>query len=164
MSAQKQPQLSASLADYLKAIHQLSLVNDAVHATDIATVLKVSKPSVTGALRLLAARGMIVYSPYSPISLTSRGTAVAKDYISRFDILRDFLIHVLHIEEVDADNAACAAEHVFSRKMLSRLTAFLEHLQQCRRRQLVWSDAEGFRCSRSGSVSCDGCPERDAAG
>lgn len=155
---QRQTSLSASLGDYLKVIHKLSEEHGSVHAGDISKALSVSRPSVTGALRLLAARGMIAYEPYSPIALTERGRVAAKDLLLRFTVLRDFLVDVLQIEDPEAEHAACAAEHVLSPNVFNRLTAFLEYAQRCPRRQLSFSGEEGgFQCGENVSEGCAGC-------
>ena len=152
-----QPDISASLADYLKTIHRLSRDGVSVHASDIARELKVSKPSVTGALRLLAARGMIDYAPYSPISLTPKGVSVAAEILSRFSVLRNFFVQVLQIPEEEAETAACEAEHIMSKRVFSRLTAFIEYIQKCPRQNLQWSDESGFKCSSEHGVNCSSC-------
>ena len=70
--------LSASLEDYLEVIYHLERSNRVARAKDIADQMNVQRASVTGALKALAGRGLINYSPYSYITLTSAGRTVAQ--------------------------------------------------------------------------------------
>ena len=63
--------LSASLEDYVEVIYHLERSNRVARAKDIADQMNVQRASVTGALKALAGRGLINYSPYSYITLTS---------------------------------------------------------------------------------------------
>ncbi|MBE0559073.1 MAG: metal-dependent transcriptional regulator, partial [Proteobacteria bacterium] len=103
--------LTASLEDYLEAIFHIIAEKQAVRAKDIARRLKVSSPSVTGALRSLADKELITYAPYDVISLTPKGKAVARDVVRRHEVLRDFFVKLFSVEESAAEDAACRMEH-----------------------------------------------------
>ena len=62
--------LSASLEDYLEAILQLEREVRVARVSEIADQLKVSRPSVTGALKNLAGRGLVSHAPYGHVTLT----------------------------------------------------------------------------------------------
>jgi len=55
--------LSASLEDYLEVIFHLEKSNRVARAKDIADQMNVQRASVTGALKALAGKGLINYSP-----------------------------------------------------------------------------------------------------
>ena len=55
--------LSASQEDYLEAILNVADGSGMARSTDIAVSLGVAKPSVTGAIKLLAHRGLVNYKP-----------------------------------------------------------------------------------------------------
>ena len=75
--------LSASLEDYLEAIFHIVARNQVARAKDISLRMKVSGPSVTGALRSLSEKGLINYAPYDVITLTDKGNALAEDVVRR---------------------------------------------------------------------------------
>ena len=58
------PQLSESLENYLETILELEKANKVARAKDIADKLNLQRGSVTGALKSLAAAGLINYHPY----------------------------------------------------------------------------------------------------
>ena len=118
--------LSASLEDYLEAIFHLVVEKRAARARDIARALAVSRPSVTGALRALAERGLIHYAPYEIITLTRRGRTAARAVIRRHEALRRFFVEVLDVNAKDAESAACRMEHAVPSGILERLIRFLE--------------------------------------
>ncbi|HEV58563.1 MAG TPA: MarR family transcriptional regulator, partial [Phycisphaerales bacterium] len=55
--------LTASLEDYLEAIFHLENKDKVARSKDIAGALGVARPSVTGALRTLAGKGLVNYEP-----------------------------------------------------------------------------------------------------
>lgn len=138
--------LSSSLGDYIKVIKALSAEGAAVHASDVAKALGVSKPSVTGALRLLAARELVSYTPYSPISLTPLGLEVADEIGARYGVVRDFLVRVLQLNEAEAADASHKLEHTLAPSVFSRLSAFIEYMERCPSQQIRWSDSGHFVC------------------
>ena len=87
--------LSASLEDYLEVIFHLEQSNRVARAKDIADQMNVQRASVTGALKSLAGRGLVNYSPYSYITLTPAGRNIARDVIQRHEVLKDFFIIAL---------------------------------------------------------------------
>ena len=134
INAQKKTEetLSASLEDYLEAIHLTLEAKQAVRAKDITARLCVSKSSVTGALRALAEKGLLNYAPYDVITLTLKGRIAAAQISGRHEILKDFLVKALGIGESEAEAAACKAEHALSDAILERFGEFTEFLEQFR--------------------------------
>ncbi len=122
--------LSASLEDYLKAIHQIVVEKQAARGKDIARRLRVSNPSVTAALRSLAEKGLINYTPYEIVTLTDRGKEMSEDIMGRHKALRDFFVKVLSVSEDLAGKAACDMEHALPRDILVSLTEFVEFVER----------------------------------
>jgi len=120
--------ISARLEDYMAAIFLIVSEKQVARAKDIAFRLKVSRPSVTGALRSLSDRGLINYAPYEMITLTSKGRKLAKDVVRRHEILKSFFVEVLGVDEVEADEAACKMEHAISHTIMERLKKFMESI------------------------------------
>ncbi len=118
--------ISSSLEDYLEAIAEIIEKNDHAHTKDIALKLGVTMPSVTNALQMLSARGLIDYQPHTPVLLTSSGAERAAVIRRRHQALRAFFSGLLKVDDADADAAACRIEHVISEVLLSRLVVFAE--------------------------------------
>lgn len=118
--------LSASLEDYLEAILWLERVSRVARVSEIAEQLSVSRPSVTGALKHLAARGLVHHAPYGHVTLTEEGTGIALEVERRHLAIRDFLIGVLGIAEEKAEASACRLEHVLEPDVLAHFVSYAE--------------------------------------
>lgn len=150
--------LSASLEDYLEAIFHIIAEKQAVRPKDIAKRLKVSNSSVTGALRSLADKKLINYTPYDVITLTPDGKTAAKDVIRRHEVLSDFFVKVLAVEERDADRAACQMEHSIPRVILERFIQFAEFIEVCPRGGAKWIAGFDYHCDHGGTQeNCEKC-------
>ncbi len=150
--------LTASLEDYLEAIFHIIAEKQAVRPKDIAKRLKVSNPSVTGALRSLADKELINYAPYDVISLTPTGKMAAKDVIRRHEVLSDFFVKVLAVEEADADKAACLMEHSIPRVILERFIQFAEFVEVCPRGGSKWIAGFNYHCDQGDTQeNCEKC-------
>lgn len=130
--------LSKSLEDYLEAIYNIVVVDGAAKAKDIAVKMQVRAPSVTGALRQLAEKGLVNYSPYGQITLTKEGMKVAREVAKRHRVLKDFLFRVLSIDEPEADVVACQMEHAVTSEVMERFVQFLEFVDYCPRAGSSW--------------------------
>ncbi|MFW6133068.1 MAG: metal-dependent transcriptional regulator [Planctomycetota bacterium] len=127
---------TASQEDYLEAI--LALVADGAEARagDIARRLGVSKPSVTGALKVLARRGWVRYEPYGRVELADAGRRAAERVRRRHEVLRRFLADIAGVEPSVADANACRMEHVLDERAMQavrHLTDFASHSPAGRR-------------------------------
>lgn len=150
--------LTASLEDYLEAIFHIIAEKQAVRPKDIAKRLKVSNSSVTGALRSLADKELINYAPYDVISLTPTGKIAAKDVIRRHEVLSDFFVKVLAVEEADADKAACQMEHSIPKIILERFIQFAEFIEVCPRGGSKWIAGFGYHCDHDDTQeNCERC-------
>ncbi len=150
--------LSASLEDYLEAIFHIVAEKQAARAKDISNRLKVKASSVTGALRTLSEKGLINYAPYDVITLTPKGREIAADVVRRHEVLRDFFIRVLAVEEKEADEAACKIEHTIPKTILERLIQFAEFIEVCPRGGSKWIAGFGYRCDHDSSLeNCEKC-------
>jgi DtxR family Mn-dependent transcriptional regulator len=153
--------LSASLEDYLEVIFHLENAHQAARAKDIADQMSVQRASVTGALRALAGRGLINYSPYSYVTLTPRGRHVAQQVIRRHQILKDFFTTALRLEPDQAEANACRIEHAIGPVAFERLVQFLEFIKTCPRAGADWLQAFAAYCQRSeNEPDCPACVAR----
>ncbi len=130
MSPNTHDNLSASLEDYLEAIYHLSAEDRAARSKDIAQRLKVSRASVTGALRSLSSKGLVHYQPYGGIRLTEKGRQLAGRVARKHAILTRFFADVLGVDAALSHEAACRAEHSLCPEITPRLTAFVDFITQ----------------------------------
>ena len=130
MVVAKNNDLSASLEDYLEAIFNLACESNMARSKDIAKSLGVSKSSVTGALRVLKAKGLVNYKPYDYVTLTEAGQTAAAGVVRKHNVLKSFFINLLGIKKDTAQQAACRAEHVLGPKVIARLLRFIEFVTQ----------------------------------
>jgi DtxR family Mn-dependent transcriptional regulator len=121
--------LSASLEDYLEAILALARESTVARSKDIAAALGVAKSSVTGALRLLAGRGMVNYRPYGVVTLTAEGEAAAAAVARKHEVIHSFFEDVLGIERALAQQTACEVEHSLGPEVMGKLVQFLEFIR-----------------------------------
>lgn len=130
MRVRKGSKLSASLEDYLEVIFNLAAQSNVARSKDIAKVLGVSRPSVTGALRALKKKKLANYKPYDGVTLTKAGQAAAEEVVQRHTILKSFFVNVLGVEVDVAQQAACRAEHALGPQVIARLVSFVEFVSR----------------------------------
>ncbi|HOZ45036.1 MAG TPA: DtxR family transcriptional regulator [Candidatus Hydrogenedentes bacterium] len=152
--------LSASLEDYLEAIYTIVSEKQAARAKDIADKLKVHRSSVTNALHELSDRLLINYAPYDIVTLTDKGRAVGADIVRRHEILSEFFVKVLAVDEALADRTACEMEHVVPRPVLDRFIRFVEYVETCPRGGAKWIKGFAHYCTEGASLDdCEHCVE-----
>jgi Mn-dependent DtxR family transcriptional regulator len=116
--------------DYLEAVLALSEEHEKVRTTDVALRLGVSKPSVNRAMKVLAQDGYIRQETYGDIHLTEKGRLKASQVYFRHKTLTSFLIEVLAVDPVVAEQDACLIEHDISSETMEKLASFLRSYQQ----------------------------------
>jgi DtxR family transcriptional regulator, Mn-dependent transcriptional regulator len=150
--------ITSHLEDYLEAILFISSETGAAHASEVAEKMGVTRASVTGALRALADRGLILYHPYQPVVLTDEGRLVAQACADRHHFLHQFFRDHLGMEDSEAESVACKVEHVASPTVLSRMAEFSRFLADCREVDLFWDTNGTLRCGREAkSPDCSDC-------
>src|SRR2546429_7394263 len=85
------PPLTRSVEDYLKVIYHLSSQGGFAATSDIAAMLDVSPPSVSGMVKRLSETGLIEHVPYRGVQLTSQGRRAALPMIRPHRILQLYL-------------------------------------------------------------------------
>lgn len=162
----EKPLLTESMEDYLEAILALERRYKVARAKDIAERLQVQRGTVTGALKSLADKDLINYAPYSYVTLTPQGAAIATEIRRRHQVIRNFLTEVLRIPPDTAETTACRMEHVVEGMVLDRLVCFIDFIQQCPRagndllRSFI-SFCESGKLRWDECETClDGCRER----
>ncbi len=116
---------------YLKVIYTLVSEHKVARVKEIAERLKVTKSSVSSALKSLSDKGLVVYDPYSYVELTPKGKKLAAQVLSKYDILTKFLVDILGVPEDVAHENACRMEHVVDDSVMKRLVQFLGFCSDC---------------------------------
>lgn len=147
-------QLTESQEDYLEAIYRIATAELGARSSEVADAMGVKRPSVTSALKSLADKGLVNYSPYDRVSLTPEGQTAARSVVARHGILRQFLTDVLGIAPADAQSEACRLEHAFTPAVFARFVQFLSVLERCPERLLRWDPSKGFACGRGVCNEC----------
>lgn len=112
-----------SVEDYLKIIYILSK-RKSVHGADIAGELKVSRPTVSVALKALAEEGYLFLDDVHEVHLTEKGRQIAENTYERHNTFCQLLTG-LGVDEKTAAADACEMEHAVSPasyEALKRLT------------------------------------------
>jgi len=131
--------LSATMEDYLEAIYQLQEQQQVARVRDIARLLGVKMPSVSGALKTLAARALIEHEKYGYATLTAEGRELAEQVHRRHHAIVELLQRIMLLPPAQAEDEACRLEHALSTEALERLlllTEFLQHDEEVRQRWL----------------------------
>ena len=108
-----------SVEDYLKIIYTISK-RKAVHGSDIAGELGVSRPTVSVALKDLAEEGYIFVDDAHEVHLTEKGKRIAEDTYERHSTFCRLLTG-LGVDEKTAAADACEMEHAVSRESYEAL-------------------------------------------
>jgi DtxR family Mn-dependent transcriptional regulator len=146
--------LTDSLEDYLHAVAQLERANRVARVKDIADLLGVRMPSVTGALRSLGQRGYINYEKNSFVTLTDVGRRAAGCLTAKKEVVERLLSDVLGVDGARARDMAGRIEHVIDCETNRRMIRLLEYFET--------------RGASAGSLSADdwldyiGAPEDDS--
>ncbi len=99
--------LTPSQENYLETIYHIVKENNSARVIDISKKLGVGKSSVSEALKVLAEKKLINYSPYNAATLTIDGENIAKEVVLKDEVLYSFLSDTLGIERSDAIENAC---------------------------------------------------------
>ena len=118
-------QIRESAEDYLEAILVLSKQGGGVRSVDIASMLGVSKPSVSHAMKLLREDGYIAMDRYGTVTLLEKGEEIAMRIYERHQVLTKML-EGLGVSEEVAKTDACKLEHDISDESFEKIK---EHLK-----------------------------------
>ena len=110
--------------DYIETIYLLLKKQKEVHAKDIADELSYSKPSITRAMNILKAKGLIVVDQLNHITLTKQGLAIAETVYEKHKSITEFLT-ILGVSLTNAEKDACRIEHVLSDESFNCIKSFI---------------------------------------
>lgn len=109
---------------YLETILVLKGKKDIVRAIDVAEDMGFSKPSVSRGLSILKEENCIAVDDKGSITLTRKGSQIAKKIYERHVVLSDMLIG-LGVDKKTALEDACRVEHVISDKSFAAIKKYI---------------------------------------
>src|SRR5256886_4790889 len=119
------PPLTRSVEDYLKVIYHLSNQGGFAATSDIAAMLEVAPPSVSGMVKRLSETGLIEHVPYRGVQLTAQGRRAALKMIRRHRILELYLVQHLGYDWGGVHAEAERLEHAVSDDLIERMATAL---------------------------------------
>jgi DtxR family Mn-dependent transcriptional regulator len=119
------PPLTRSVEDYLKAIYHLSSQGGFATTSDIAAMLDLAAPSVSGMVKRLSETGLIEHVPYRGVQLTPQGRQAALRMIRRHRILELYLTQRLGYDWGGVHAEAERLEHAVSDELIERMAGAL---------------------------------------
>jgi DtxR family transcriptional regulator, Mn-dependent transcriptional regulator len=122
----QQTTLTPAVEDYLKALYVLQARGELVSTSALCEQLGGLKPgSVSGMLRQLEERGLVLHQRYHGARLTDAGQRAALDLIRNHRLLETFLVATLGYSWDEVHAEAEALEHHISPKLAARIAAYL---------------------------------------
>src|SRR3979490_716854 len=125
-----QPPLTRSVEDYLKSVFHLTSQGGFATTSDIAAMLDVAPPSVSGMVKRLSETGLIEHVPYRGVQLTAQGRRAALRMIRRHRILELYLTQHLGYDWGGGRAEAERLEHAVSDELIERKGAAVGAAQQ----------------------------------
>ena len=119
--------LTRSVEDYLKAIYRLSPEGRPAATSDIARLLELSAPSVSGMVKRLSELGLLEHIPYKGVQLTDAGRRAALRMVRRHRLIEAYLVQFLGYSWDTVHVEAERLEHAVSDPLVERMAAALGH-------------------------------------
>jgi DtxR family Mn-dependent transcriptional regulator len=119
--------LTRSVEDYLKAIYRLSPEGRPAATNDIAHLLELSAPSVSGMVKRLSELGLLEHIPYKGVQLTQAGRLAALRMVRRHRLIEAYLVRFLGYSWDTVHTEAERLEHAVSDTLVERMAEALGH-------------------------------------
>jgi DtxR family Mn-dependent transcriptional regulator len=97
---------------------------------DLARHLHVSRASVNNAINSLIEKNLVTKELYGNIALTEEGLEVSKKILQKHELLKAFLIDILHVKPEQAETEAGGMEHVISDYTASQIKKLMKELKK----------------------------------
>ena len=155
-------EITHSAAHHLMAVHELRQRHGYARVSDIAQHLKITKGSVSSAMKHLKERGYIQEDHNRFLELTEHGLQVVWETEATRFTVKKFLSDALGMDEDDAMIDACKVEHLISNEARARLVCFLRMLfsEEPSANEFLQNFHDGALECRSGDVdSCRLCED-----
>jgi DtxR family transcriptional regulator, Mn-dependent transcriptional regulator len=111
--------------NYLKALFHLSLENKEVSVLDLSKSLSIKMPTVNSMVKKLAAKNLVQYEKYKPLSLTNDGKTEAGLIIRKHRLVEMFLVEKLGFGWDEVHEIAEQIEHINAPKFFKKIDELL---------------------------------------
>src|SRR3954451_10224042 len=122
-----QDTLTRSVEDYLKAIYRLSPEGRPASTSEIAHLLELSAPSVSGMVKRLSELGLLEHVPYKGVQLTAEGRRAALRMVRRHRLIEAYLVQFLGYSWDTVHEEAERLEHAVTDQLVERMAGALGH-------------------------------------
>lgn len=114
--------------NYLETILVLKNRYGYVRSIDVANELQFSKPSVSRALGILKKAELVTVEKSGHINLTEKGLLKANEIYERHNLIAEYLIMTLGVDEETANSDSCKIEHVISDKVFNKIKEYTQNV------------------------------------
>lgn len=119
--------IKESAENYLEAILVIKKKKGYVRSIDIANELKITKPSVSVAMKHFREEEYITIDSDGGISLTDKGNKIAESVYERHEVIARALM-AIGVDEETAYEDSCKIEHDISEKTFEKLKEILNKM------------------------------------
>ena len=119
--------IKESAENYLEAILMIKKQKGYVRSIDVANELKITKPSVSVAMKNFREEEYITIDSDGGISLTEKGKKIAERVYERHQVIASALI-ALGVDEETAYEDSCKIEHDISELSFEKIKEFLNKI------------------------------------
>lgn len=123
--------VSETIERYVEAIFYIDAEGETVRTAHLAEWLGVSQPSAASALQRMGRAGLVSTNPAKDVLLTAEGRALANEIVRRHRIAERWLVDVLHLDWLAADEEASRLEHGMSSRVADRLFEHIGRPESC---------------------------------
>jgi DtxR family transcriptional regulator, Mn-dependent transcriptional regulator len=123
--------LTATVAEYLETIYNLSAEEEVVIGARLAEKFRVSPPTVTEMLKRLVRDGYIEMDARRQVRLTDAGYTAAEAVLRRHRLTERFLVDMLGMQWHQVHEEACRLEHFISGAVEERVLTSLNFPTTC---------------------------------
>jgi DtxR family transcriptional regulator, Mn-dependent transcriptional regulator len=123
------PSLTPKMKDYLVGISEIEEKKPVARMGEIADVLGVKGPSAHVMVKMLAERKLVKYEKYGYVNLTEEGIEIADQLKLTNDLIKNFFVKFLGIDEKTATEDARRVRNVLSYGTFVKLKKYLYFLE-----------------------------------
>jgi len=128
---------------YLKFIYQKQLEEPGkVRTTVIATSFGVKAATVTEMLQKLSQKGLLRYTRYRGVDLTTKGVTKTQKLLRKHRLLEVLLVRFLNYTFHKACEEATKLEHHVSKKLVNAICQAYDHPDLCPCNKAILKDSE----------------------
>jgi DtxR family Mn-dependent transcriptional regulator len=112
--------------NYLKAMFNLSEKSGEVTVNDLSKALHIKMPTANNMVKKLAAKGLVNYQIYKPVTLTGEGKKAALLIIRKHRLTEMFLVEKMGFGWEEVHEVAEQIEHIHSPKFFDKMDELLD--------------------------------------